>query len=135
MKRGFILVILLLVLAGCSTPEQVRQSNVIIGQYNIFAGKEKTIAADHNRILEQLRFKMGDKFSYRTSIDEYLTFVEKYKQDLLAFKQFLVENNQVLSNQGVDVDFVLKDLQNMMDTMDRNAKDFREWKINNPVTT
>src|SRR3989344_2691064 len=135
MKKGVFIITLLIFLVSCDSPEQVHQTNQIIEQYNTHVAREKQIVTDHNNILEKLRFKMGDKFSYRTSIDEYLTFVGKYKTDLIVFKDFIVTHQAFLVQQSVDVDFVLKDVQNIIDTMDRNAKDFREWKINNPVTT
>lgn len=127
--------VILLLLVSCNSPEQVKQNNEVISEYNHYVEVEQQIVADHNKILEHLRFKMGDKFSYRSSIDEYLAFVGKYKQDIVSFKDFLTAHEQFLDSEDVNVDFTRNDLQNIIDTMDKNAKDFREWKVNNPITT
>lgn len=133
MQRGVLLAVLFLfvVVTACApSPQQIAREQEILNQYEQYRDAEEVIVEDHNEILEELRFKMGDRFSYLASIDEYLYYVEKYKGDLVEFKEFLLEHRTVLEKQNINVDRVAQDLQNTLDTMDRNAKEFREYRTN-----
>lgn len=123
---------LLLILAACqdSPTLDIAAVQATLDAYNSHNAKIADLVASHNALIAAVREAVGDDAAYRQAVTAYLTFAEQRKPEFLAFADFVRAQDAFLRERNVDTTALLANLQNTVDTMDRNAKDFRDYLAN-----
>lgn len=131
MRKAF-LIVSLFVLMACGGPSdaEIDANNAIITEYNAHNSVTTLLVEEHNTILADVRNSMGDDFSYRRAVGNYLAFVQQNKRNFTEFSTFVRQNDAFLKQREIDTDFLQSQLQNTIDTMERNAKDFNGYMVN-----
>lgn len=129
-KGAFLLLLLLLAACDRTSQAEIDAQNARIAEYNALSAASDALVLEHNAILADVRKSMGDDFSYRRAVGNYLAFAQQRKANFTQFADFIRANAAFLEQRKVGTTALLVNLQDTVDTIDRNSKDFNSYLAN-----
>ena len=120
-------IVILILISACNPLLGIQAENRILDEYNSYTAEEKQIVQQHNRILDQISNSLGNEVEYKINLESYLSFVQGAKPTLEEFYRFILQHAEVINSNGANAEYIARNTQNIIDTMDINAGEFRAW--------